>query len=181
MKQKDLLIENHIFAFKEFMFFKIIKSPHFLTIRITHKNTPRTSGWKFLSSFVILGKAQSSKTLRWSKLGFLWKSTSQGVLLWRSLVRVLFIRYAAVRTHSPYKHNGRLAWKHSALATFKICLCFRSTLPLYWGVSTQLVWCNIFFCIKTFHGSLFEFQPIITSKHFNIFPELSFGYGSKGF
>ena len=64
----------------------------------------------------------------------------------------------------PQKTYKKLDWNLRALAIFKICWCFLSTIEFCWGVSKQLSWCKIPLWVKTF--VMINSVPLSVLMHF---------------
>lgn len=77
-----------------------------------------------------------------------WKATHKGFCFVAREKVILLIIYAIVRTHSFQYLKGRLAWNLRALAIFKRCWCFHSTMAFCCEVSMQLVWWIMPFLLK---------------------------------
>lgn len=61
---------------------------------------------------------------------------------------------------------GILAWKERDMAMFRMCWCFLSIMPFYYGVSTQELWWRIPFDWKK--ESIKNSGPLSLLKHFKV-------------
>lgn len=96
---------------------------------------------------------KSQRLVRASNLESYHKLLHMHFFLERTGVGVMLIKWIVVEIYSLQNLTDSDAWKSNALAILRICWCFHSTHPFYWGVLVHVIWWMIPFSKKKSYNS----------------------------